>query len=526
MKYHFDHIVVGGGLAGLCTAHYLSLREGTTTALMVTSELTDSNSYHAQGGMAAVWSDDDTTHEHYEDTMVAGAFLNDPTAVTVLTDEAPMRIEELIDLGMKFDSIDGKISLGLEGGHHHHRILHAGGDATGQKVTSFLISVVEEDPGITVLDHHALFELIRDKRSSRVVGVRYFDTKTGAQDTLLASTVVLATGGYAALFSRNTNPPFARGDGLIAAYRAGATLRDLEFVQFHPTALDVPHLPAFLISEAVRGEGAYLLNKSDERFMLGRHPLSELAPRDIVAREIFKEIREGGAGSIRLSLKHLDPDRVRGRFPSIYTYLNSHNIDMTSEIPVAPAAHYSMGGVLVDLFGRTSIPGLYAVGEVASSGVMGANRLASNSLVECTVFSKRIAEAVAHDSSAHRDSPSVPESYPGVTISATREEDEISSRLGQVLTNNVGIIRDEDGLNEALTFVRDALRRSPTGKTSIDYFLEGRLRLAELIILSALSREESRGSHYRSDFPTSLPVGEMYHTLVQKDTPIQHIPVL
>lgn len=523
MQNIYDYVVIGGGLAGLCTAHYLS-GSGGKVALVAKSEITDSNSYHAQGGMAAVWSDDDTSREHYEDTMEAGAYLNDPSAVTILTDEAPKRIEELIELGMKFDTAEGKISLGLEGGHHHHRILHAGGDATGQKVTSFMIGVVREDANIDILDHHLFFDLITDDGASRVIGARTIDRDTHKEEDFIARAVVLATGGYGALYAPTTNPQSAKGDGIIAAYRAGATLRDLEFVQFHPTALSAEGAPAFLISEAVRGEGAYLLNRRGKRFMLGRHPLVELAPRDIVAREIFNEMQREGSSSVRLSLRHLDPDRVRMRFPTISEYLSSIGIDMTEEIPVAPAAHYAMGGILADLYGRTTLKGLYTVGEAASTGVMGANRLASNSLVECTVFSKRIAEAVRSDELREP----VP-ATPCVTDFAPGEPDDISGveeRLGNLMSQKVGILRSERELKEALSDVAALRKELENLRSAQAYMQRGRLDLAELVIRSALARDESRGSHYRTDFPEMHPLGEAYHTLVSKDTDLTHIPLL
>lgn len=524
MQNVYDYVVIGGGLAGLCTAHYLS-KSGGKVALVAKSEITDSNSYHAQGGMAAVWSDDDTSREHYEDTMEAGAYLNDPSAVTILTDEAPKRIEELIELGMKFDTAGGKISLGLEGGHHHHRILHAGGDATGQKVTSFMIGIVRGDANIDILDHHLFFDLITDDGTPpRVIGARTIDRDTNKEEDFVARAVVLATGGYGALYAPTTNPQSAKGDGIIAAYRAGATLRDLEFVQFHPTALSAAGAPAFLISEAVRGEGAYLLNRQGKRFMLGRHPLAELAPRDIVAREIFLEMQREGSSSVRLSLRHLDPDRVRMRFPTISEYLSSIGIDMTEEIPVAPAAHYAMGGILADLYGRTTLKGLYTVGEAASTGVMGANRLASNSLVECTVFSKRIAEAVRSDELREP----VPVT-PCVTDFAPGEPDDISGveeRLGNLMSQKVGILRSERELKEALSDVAALRKELENLRSAQAYMQRGRLDLAELVIRSALARDESRGSHYRTDFPEMRPLGEAYHTLVSKDTDLTHRPLL
>ena len=520
MENLYDYIVIGGGLAGLCTAHYLS-QKGGTVALIAKSEITNSNSYHAQGGMAAVWSEGDDVHEHYEDTMEAGVYLNDPAAVTILTNEAPKRIEELIALGMQFDKVDGKISLGLEGGHHHHRILHAGGDATGQKVTAFMISVVQGEERIRVMDHHLFFDLIKDPKDNRVIGVRTFDQIERKEQDFYAPSVVLATGGYGALYDPTTNPPAAKGDGLVAAYRAGAKLRDLEFVQFHPTALALKGYPAFLISEAVRGEGALLLNRKGVRFMKERHPLAELAPRDIVAREIFREMQAESSMSVRLSLGHLDPALIKRRFPTISEYLSSVGIDMTQEVPVAPASHYAMGGILVDLDGRTSVPGLYAVGEAASTGVMGANRLASNSLVECTVFSKRIAEAVVKDNLPHPSPDTHSRSLPFIS-GRLPEEYDMDARLGRLLSQKVGIIRQKKELESALEQIDCLSSEISKDQTLGAYMWEGRLCLSALIIRAALSRTESRGSHYRSDFPETLDLESSYHTITQKDQSIIH----
>lgn len=525
MKALYDYIVVGGGLAGLCTAHYLS-QIGGRVAIVAKSEITNSNSYHAQGGMAAVWSDDDTTHEHYEDTMQAGVFLNNPEAVTILTDEAPKRIEELIELGMEFDTVNGKISLGLEGGHHHHRILHAGGDATGQMVTSFMIELVKANTSIDLLDHHLFFDLIRDEASKRVVGIRTYDQEEKKSEDFFAPVVVLATGGYGALYEPTTNPPSAKGDGIIAAHRVGAKLRDLEFIQFHPTGLAIEGYPAFLISEAVRGEGAHLLDKEGKRFMLGRHPLAELAPRDIVAREIFREMQKEGSSSVTLSLRHLDRDLIRRRFPTISSYLSSIGIDMINDgVPVAPASHYAMGGVLVDLYGRTSVQGLYAVGETASSGVMGANRLASNSLVECTVFAKRIAEAVRHDS-LPKVEPTLSPALPFTSFAPIEDCPPIAIELGQLLSRKVGIIRSEKELNEALNEVEALFKELQDEHTLQAHMWRGRIELSKLIIQSALFRQESRGSHFRSDYPQTLSKEDAYHSITDKDNNIYHASLL
>lgn len=517
----FDYIVVGGGLAGLYTAYHLAPLG--RVALVARASLSDSNSYFAQGGVAAVVEESDSPHNHFEDTIEAGRGLCDPVAVELLTEEAPRRIEELIAMGMQFDEEGGRLALGLEGGHHHKRILHAGGDATGRMLSTFMIEQVSKEPRITVLDEHLVVGLLA--LDNRCYGIHAYNERQHSIDTLFARATVLALGGAAALYKPTTNPPTALGDGIALAMQVGARLRDLEFIQFHPTALYLPGVPSFLISEAVRGEGAYLLDAAGKRFMQDKHPLAELAPRDVVAAEIFKQIAKDGTGSVTLELSHIPRERLLKRFPTIAAHCEAHGVDFTQRIPVAPAAHYTVGGIATDLDGTTSVERLYAVGELASTGVMGANRLASNSLVECLVFGKRIAEALA---ATHRQALPLPDSLPGVSIPlATRSEEEswrrdsmprFMGRLGRLLMSHVGILRQKDQLQTALAKIEEMEQEllPVADKVLFARLTLGRLAVSKAITASALGREESRGGHRREDFPETLPPTNAYHTIVER----------
>ncbi len=524
---HFDFVVIGGGLAGLYTAHFLA-RSGRV-ALVARASLEESNSYYAQGGIAAVTDSTDTPEQHYADTMEAGRGLCNPQAVDVLTREAPARIDELMAMGMHFDTEGDHLALGLEGGHHRKRILHAGGDATGRLVTSFMISKIEKDVNIEIFDHHIACELIIEDGACR--GAWFYNEREHRIETFLTGAVVLAMGGAGALYTPTTNPPTALGDGLALAYCAGARLADLEFVQFHPTALYVPGNASFLVSEAVRGEGAFLLNSRGERFMTQKHPLAELAPRDVVARSIFEQMEQSGEPCVTLSLKHLNAEWILRRFPTIAEHCRRLGLDMTQEIPVSPAAHYTVGGVCVDLHGATSVPRLYAVGEVASSGVMGANRLASNSLIECLVFGKRIAD-YATRSVFTEDCRWSQSLTPPVALTSreaslqwhTRQEPEYMQHLGALLMTNVGIVRSHHSLSEAVQQIESTLKELNSSVSGNIYarLTYNRHLVAWLIARAALLRTESRGGHFRSDYPQTNPVAETYRTLIC-GTQITHV---
>lgn len=500
MNNAFDYIVVGGGLAGLYTA-YRAACTGSCVAIITKEDITLSNSFYAQGGIAAVTAEDDKPANHFEDTIEAGRGLCDEEAVRILTEEAPLRIRELIELGMHFDlEADGDLALGLEGGHHHKRILHAGGDSTGRRVTEFMIEEVQHNNRIRIFTERHAVELLVDARGC--YGVRTWNWETDSEDIFTGRHIVMATGGSAAIYRRTTNPRVTLGDGIAICYRAGCRVRDMEFVQFHPTALYTSGGEAFLISEAVRGEGAHLYNKEHERFMVPIHELAELAPRDVVARQIFIEMRRTESEYVTLSLKHLPADVLLHRFPTIARHCAELGLDFTDHIPVSPAAHYTVGGVETDLYGQTSVPHLYAVGELASTGIMGANRLASNSLIECLVFGHRVVEDTIRSAGHLMINPAeVPLRLPAPDEPILYEQ--IKSRLAKLLMRKVGIIRNETELLQTLQEI-GRMRRSTQNYSVGDLygrFTAQLLDVAELITRGALNRHESRGGHYREDFP-------------------------
>ncbi|ATS05447.1 L-aspartate oxidase [Porphyromonas gingivalis] len=493
----FDYIVVGGGLAGLYTAFKAS-KHGRV-ALITKADIHESNSYFAQGGVAAVTAADDAPDNHYNDTVEAGRGLCEDEAVRVLAEEAPERIDELIRWGMRFDTeADGLLALGLEGGHHHKRILHAGGDSTGRMLTSFMIDSVLQTSAIEIFVNHQAVELLIDDLGCR--GVRTWDWGHGREVVFYGKHTVMATGGSAAIYRRSTNPQGTLGDGIALCYHAGCEVRDMEFVQFHPTALYNPKGEAFLISEAVRGEGAHLYNSRGERFMQGVHELGELAPRDVVARRIFLEMRRLGDEYVYLDLRHLDPDHIRKRFPTICARCTELGLDLTDRIPVAPAAHYTVGGISTDLNGCTAVPHLYAVGEVASTGIMGANRLASNSLIECLVFGHRVvADTIASDSIDYPTMPLSVVGYPKPKDASLYHK--VKEQLSRLMTDYVGIIRNEEGLLSVDRKIEE-LRRTLLGTEDLyACFAEQLLTVGQLIVRGAIARRESRGGHYREDYP-------------------------
>src|SRR5690242_17836863 len=398
-----DVLVVGSGIAGLTAA--LHLREQGLHVTVVTKvNIDDGSTRWAQGGIAAVLDPLDTPAAHAEDTLVAGVGLGDAAAVEVLVNEGPTRVRELMRWGAEFDRYaDGTLMLGREGGHHANRIVHAGGDATGAEVQRALHEAVRRDPWIRLVEHALVLDVLTDA-AGRACGITLHVLGEGTEDgvgAILARAVVLATGGMGQIYSSTTNPTVSTGDGVALAMRAGATVTDVEFVQFHPTSFvsaAVTSVQRPLISEALRGEGAYLVDESGKRFMVGQHELAELAPRDVVAKGIYRVLRATGADHVYLDARHLGNDFLEHRFPTIVASTRAAGIDPATElIPVAPAAHYASGGVRTDLHGRTTLPGLYACGEVACTGVHGANRLASNSLLEGLVFAKRIAGDIARD---------------------------------------------------------------------------------------------------------------------------------
>ncbi|MBR5282025.1 MAG: L-aspartate oxidase [Alistipes sp.] len=509
----FDYIIVGSGLAGLYAAWKASLKG--SVAVITKSMVRESNSFNAQGGIAAVTSFDDNPEIHKSDTLIAGRGLCEDRSVEILVNEGPDRIEEIIAEGMKFDTENGVLALGLEGGHHKRRILHAGGDATGRWITEFAISKVAERDNITVFENTLLLDLLVENKTC--YGVRCWSTNPeltdavegGEEVMLFANHVFLTSGGTSAIYARTTNPQTTVGDGVAIAYKAGCRILDMEFIQFHPSGLYLKDSSqAFLISEAVRGERAHLLGKDGKRFMVPIHELAELAPRDIVARSIFKQMRQDGMPYVTLSLKHLDPQMIQKRFPGILAKCKEFGYDLTQEIPVAPAAHYSVGGVMSNNDGRTDVKRLYVCGEVAATGIMGANRLASNSLIECLVFANRAVE----------DSVKVGavEEYPTFLKQYSRDDAneslylEVRQKVADIMNTYAGIIRSEEGLKEGLKEVeqlRNIIKQKQDergGEPNREYYLEASRRLlcvARLIMSPALLRKESRGGHYREDFP-------------------------
>lgn len=496
-----DVVVVGSGIAGLTAA--LHLREAGLHVTVVTKvNIDDGSTRWAQGGIAAVLDPFDTPQAHAHDTMVAGVGLCDPAAVDVLVREGPARIRDLIRLGTSFDRHpDGSLMLTREGGHHANRIVHAGGDATGAEVQRALHAAVRRDPWIRLVEHALVLDLLRDD-TGRACGVTLHVLGEGSPDgvgAVTARAVVLATGGLGQAFAVTTNPPVSTGDGVALALRAGAAVTDIEFVQFHPTSLFLPGNRSAqqpLVSEALRGEGAYLVDADGRRFMVGKHELAELAPRDVVAKGIHRQMLADSTDHVYLDARHVA--QLTTRFPTITGYCLAAGVDPTVDlIPVAPAAHYASGGVRTDLHGRTSIAGLYACGEVACTGVHGANRLASNSLLEGLVFSRRIAEDIVRDLPAQRD-PVLP---PGEAARAGEENMGARGELQQAMTRGAGVLRGE----QTLADTAGVLTKLAQGPQSWE--LSNLLTVAGALVGAASARRETRGCHWREDFPEALAAG-------------------
>ncbi len=516
----FDTVVIGSGLAGLSAAYHSSAHG--SVAIVTKSQLDTSNSYYAQGGIAAAIDPKDSPELHQHDTLVTGRGICDHDAVNVLVNEGRDRVLELIELGMPFDRENGRFVLGLEGGHSRRRILHAGGDATGKELTCFKLKLVKEKKNIEAFEFMAVVKLLLN--GNCIQGVQAYDFKTGKNIVFKTKAVILATGGLSRIFARSTNPHTATGDGIALAWDAGARIADLEFIQFHPSALYLPDGDAYLISEAVRGEGAWLLNKQGERFMKDIHPLAELAPRDVVAYSIFRQIQKSGDKHIFLSLRHLDKKKIKSRFQNIDKHLREFGFDLTEDLlPIAPAAHYMVGGVRTNLDAETNVSGLFVCGELASTGVMGANRLASNSLLECLVFGKRAADRAAKlDASACRFELPKP-----VHINKEQETHFLSTQneLAELMSRNLGIVRNAESIQKAIERISEI--ENELEKDSLEYnTLKTRnaALICRLIAQAALAREESRGGHIREDFQNENPDFKV-HSIQQKNHSIEFEPV-
>jgi L-aspartate oxidase len=502
-----DVIVVGSGIAGLTAA--LRLRQRVDHVLLATKTVLDEGSTRwAQGGIAAALDPADSPAEHLQDTLVAGAGVCDVDAVRALVTEGPARVRELVSLGTRFDrAADGSLALTREGGHHRNRIAHAGGDATGKEISRALLAALEavrHDPGIEVVEHAMVVDLLK-AGDGRVCGVTLHVLGEGSRDGLgaaLARAVVLATGGLGQIYSSTTNPSVATGDGVAAALRAGAAVRDLEFVQFHPTVLwlgagSSGQQP--LISEAVRGEGAFLVDESGDRFMTGVHELADLAPRDVVSRAIVDRMRATGADHVYLDARHLGRAFLERRFPSIVQRCRELGFDPAAEpLPVAPAQHYASGGVVTDLRGRSSLPGLSACGEVACSGVHGANRLASNSLLEGLVFAHRIAddltERLAAGELPHAD-PVPASGEPGLLDPVARVQ------VQAAMTSGSGVVRSAESTAQTARRLTGIAAGTSDVPSAGAWETTNLHQVATVLTAVAALRSESRGGHVRSDFP-------------------------
>lgn len=494
-----DYLVAGTGIAGLRAAIELA-EAGRQVVVLAKDAPIDSNTWEAQGGIAVALSEEDRVGLHYQDTLEAGDGLCEPEAVRILVEEGPEFIRELISWGMAFDREGSKLAFTREGAHSADRILHAGGDSTGRAVGRALLAKARSYPDLTLRPRSFTADLLQTS-DGRCVGMRCLDEETGEEVELRARAVCLATGGFGRLYRETTNPPQATGDGMAMALRGGARLTDMEFVQFHPTALHLKGAPTFLLSEALRGEGALLRNRAGELFMQAHDSRAELAPRDVVSRAIVEEVKRTGGGCVYLDLTHLDPDLLPRRFPKIFRTCLELGIDIRSErIPVYPAAHYAMGGVRTDLWGRTDLPGLYAAGEVAGCGVHGANRLASNSLLEGLVYGGRAGKAMLRDDAG--DALGQPDPAPLLAV-APGKAAEVTEQVRQILWSGAGVVREAAGLEQALhalTALQVLVGRHPLTRRGLE--ARNLLALGDAVVRAALARQESRGAHFRGDFPT------------------------
>ena len=500
----YDYIIIGSGFAGLNTA--LLAAEHGSVLVVTKGRIDDCNSRYAQGGIAAAVGPGDSAALHQRDTLEAGAGLCDPDAVAVLTGQGPNSIAGLIRWGVPFDTMHGQIALGREGAHSMPRILHAGGDATGQHIENTLAERVRSNEGITVLEYtHAVRICVEDGVAS---GVEVMDSVVRQahheRRVVSGGVVVIASGGAGQLYRYTTNPQVATGDGVALAFLAGADVMDMEFYQFHPTALWLEGAPTFLLSEAMRGEGAVLRNADGQPFMADHHPMADLAPRDVVSRAIASEMERADGRPALLDISHLPAATVSSRFPTIYAECRRYGLDITRDpIPVAPAAHYVMGGIRIDTWGRTNIAGLYACGEAACAAVHGANRLASNSLLDTLVFSRRLVDATLGNAPEYSpddgDNLRIPLADRAMVCATVPERGR--ENLQDLMWRNAGITRNGTRLLLTARILNLWQRTMPMPETAADYELRNMLVVSRLIVEAALQRRESRGAHHREDFP-------------------------
>jgi len=508
-----DVIVIGSGIAGLYTAILAS--EHHRVLLITKKSLLESNTRYAQGGIAAVTAEDDSPAYHRQDTLLAGAGLCSSAAVDVLVNEGPAGVQELIRLGTMFDVENGELALTKEGAHSHRRILHANGDATGYEIVRALSIQVEMLHNIEVWDDHFAIDLVTNQGECHGAIVQMPD---GKRIFVRGEATIMCSGGAGQLYRYTTNPEVATADGVAMAYRAGAQIRDMEFIQFHPTALSYPGAPRFLVSEAVRGEGAVLRNITGERFMHKYHELLELAPRDIVARAIVSEMEATGSTFVYLDITHESPEMVKHRFPTIYETCMRYGLDLTSDwIPVSPAAHYMMGGIKTNLYGESSVKRLFACGEVSSTGVHGANRLASNSLSEAVVYGSRIVERIGQlpKQEKHpldvtfrlgrKDAPSQ------AMVEKRLKLQKVMVRYAGLRRNRDTLLRAEEELGRQLPLFQAVLTKRE------EYEFANMLTASLLVVQGALCREESRGAHYREDFPERNDAAWKKHIVHTRD---------
>ena len=528
-------VIIGSGIAGLYAAIKLAENDNKNIILVTKSNLRESNSRYAQGGIVGVLPENifDSIDLHVKDTLSAGAGLTDPAVARFISQNSAEAIKDLIKYGVDFDKDEGdQISLTLEAAHSVRRILHAGGDSTGRSIELALSNLVEEDKNIKIYRKTQAIELLIDK-NNECKGVIVLNTETGEYETISASAVIIATGGIGQVYSNTTNPKIATGDGIALAYRANAVMQDMEFIQFHPTALNINENDTrFLISESVRGEGARLKNLKGEYFGSKYDSRGDLAPRDVVTRSIFFEMQNTNTPHVCLDTSTIDQNRLKERFPNIIRVCKENGIDMLQDtIPVSPAAHYFMGGIKISVNGKTSVNGLYAIGEASCSSLHGANRLASNSLLECVVIARKLAYHLnnmdlSSDIGFDNMIDNTIEMYTKDISGSTHNIAELTHLLKTTMWENVGIVRNEKTLSKALETINNIKLEFNQGykyNSLEEYEFRNLLTISDLITKSAIARKESRGAHYREDYPEMAT--SSYHSYTQQKDTINALPL-